>query len=82
MIIQPPRDWPIARKDMTGEDAFNGWIDSVTRAINFLEPIDGSGSPEGVVKAPQKKYYFDTAGGELWFKTTDSTLDTGWVQLT
>lgn len=82
MIIQPPRDFPIVRKDDAGEDIFNGWIESVTRALNFLEPIDGTGSPEGVVKAPQKKYYFDTAAGELYFKTTDSTLDTGWVQLT
>lgn len=82
MIIQPPRDFPIVRKDSTGEDIFNGWIESVTRALNFLEPIEGTVSPEGVVKAPQKKYYFDTAAGELYFKTTDETLDTGWVQLT
>lgn len=82
MITPPNRDWPLVRKDMTGEDIFTGWADSVTRALNFLEPIDGTGSPEGVVKAPQKKYYFDTAAGDLYFKTTDATLNTGWVQLT
>lgn len=81
-IINPNRDNPIVRKDMVGEDVFNGWIDSVTRALNFLEPLEGTGSPEGVFKAPQKKYYFDTAAGDLYFKTTDATLNTGWVQLT
>lgn len=81
-IINPNRDFPIAKKDLTGEDIFTGWVESVTRALNFLEPIDGAGSPEGVVKAPQKKYYFDTVYGDLYFKTTDATLNTGWVLLT
>lgn len=82
MIQNPNRDFPISRKDGVPEDRFIGWIDSVTRALNFLEPLEGTGSPEGVVKAKQKKYYFDTSAGDLYFKTTDETLDTGWVHLT
>lgn len=82
MIINPSRDFPIARSDFTSEAQFTGWIESVTKALNFLEPMEGTGSPESVVKAPQKKYYFDTAAGELYFKTTNETFDTGWVQLT
>ncbi len=79
MIQQPSRDFPISRPDGIAQDQFQGWIDSVTEALNML---DGAGSPEGVVYAAQKKYYFDTVGANLWFKTTNESLNTGWKQLT
>lgn len=82
MIQNPNRDFPISRKDGVPEDRFIGWIEEVTKAINLLTPIDGNGPPEGVLKAKQKSYYFDVAAQELYFKTTDETLNTGWVQLT
>lgn len=44
MIINPNRDFPIARKDLTSEDIFTGWIESVTRAINVIEKNGASGS--------------------------------------
>lgn len=81
MIQLPNRDFPISYSGMPS-DRFIGWMQEVTKAINLLTPIDGTGSPEGVLKAGQKSYYFDIAAQELYFKTTDSTLNTGWVLLT
>ena len=82
MIQNPVRDFPIARQDGVAQDRFLGWVMEVTKAINLLTPIDGTGSPEGVVKAPQKAYFFDSTTLALYFKTTNETLDTGWVELT
>lgn len=82
MIQNPSRDFPISDKNGIPMDRFIGWIEEVTKTINALTPIDGIGSPEGVLKARQKSYYFDTAAQELYFKTTDETLNTGWVLLT
>lgn len=82
MIQNPVRDFPISKKDGVAEDRFIGWIEEVTKAINLLTPIEGTGSPEGVLKARQKSYFFDTAAEELYFKTTNETLNTGWILLT
>ena len=82
MIQNPNRDVPITDSRGIGQERIIGWIESVTKAINLLTPIDGAGSPEGVIKAAQKSYYFDTVAQELYFKTTDSTLNTGWILLT
>lgn len=82
MIQVPNRDSAITDLNGVPMSIFFGWMLSISKAIDLLNPIDGTGSPEGVVKAPQKSYFFDTVGEELYFKTTNETLDTGWVQLT
>ena len=82
MIQNPVRDFPIAKPDGVAQDRFIGWIESVTAAINLLTPIDGTGSPEGVVYAPQKASFFDTVAEEEYIKTTNETSNTGWVQIT
>ncbi len=75
MIVAPPDYYPIVRKDGTAEDQMAGWMRAVTNALNM---IDGLGSPEGVVFAEPKSFYFDTVGLNLWVKTTAETLNTGW----
>lgn len=82
MIQQPSRDIPISRTDGIAQDQFQGWIDSVTELLNSLEVLEGSGSPEGVVFASAKRFYFNTSGAPgtfLYFKTTAITLNTGWI---
>lgn len=81
MIQNPHRDFPISKKDGLAEDRFIGWIESVTALLNKLDIQDGIVTPNGAVFAAQKKYYFDTVLGELWFKTTNELLNTGWVQI-
>jgi hypothetical protein len=81
MIQNPHRDFPVVDERVLAEPVFQGWIQSVTELLNFFEVMEGSGSPEGIVKAKAKKYYFDTVGAALYFKTTNETLDTGWIQL-
>jgi hypothetical protein len=81
MIQNPHRDFPIVTPQRLGENEFIGWIQSVTELLNKLEIQDGLVSPNGIVFAPKKKYYFDTVLGQLWFKTTPETLNTGWIQL-
>lgn len=81
MIQNPVRDFPIAKASGVAEDRFIGWIESVTNLLNKLDIQDGLVTPNGAVFAAQKKYYFDTVLGELWFKTTAETLNTGWVKI-
>lgn len=82
MIQLPNRDDPIADSNNVAMRIFFGWMQAVSEAIDAVTPIDGTGSPEGLVKAAQKRYYFDTVGQDLYFKTTDISLNTGWIQLT
>lgn len=81
MIQNPNRDFPIANSQGVASDRFIGWIESVTNLLNALDVLEGAGSPEGVVSAATKKLYFDNVGLALYFKTTDITLNTGWVAL-
>ncbi len=84
MIIPPHKLDQLVRPDRLGEQSFLSWIDQVTEAINFMQPLDGGGSPEGVVKAAKHKLYFDVSGspGSFYYrKTTDENLDTGWVAI-
>lgn len=82
MIINPNRDTPITRQDGVPMQRFIGWMEEVTKLLNTLEPVYGTGSPEGVLKAPRKSYFFDESTNKLYFKTSDVSLDTGWIALT
>jgi len=46
-----------------------------------LEVRNGEGTPEGVVKARFKVFYFDEIANDLYIKKTNENLDTGWVLL-
>lgn len=44
-----------------------------------LEVLDGSGTPESVVAARFKTLYIDTATNDVYIKTTNDSVKTGWV---
>ena len=56
-----------------------------TQAINLAVPLSGSGSPEGVVEAPQTQTYMDTAGvaGAVMYVKRDADIvgdrTQGWI---
>ena len=85
MIIPPDRSQPLQiRRQLSGEnvptDRVARFFEDVVRALDALQIIDGTGSPEGVVTAGFKKLYLDTAANTLYIKTT-ATGDTGWALL-
>ena len=49
-------------------------------AIPNLIPLDGTGSPEGVVTSNLSKQYIDTAANQIYFNPVVG-VDTGWVAL-
>lgn len=79
--IVPPHDqFPLVDRSGMGENRFFGWIREITRRVNDLTPLEGTGSPEGVVEGALHRQYIDTdypAGATLYIKTT-ATGDTGW----
>lgn len=82
MIQQASRDFAIVRPDGIAQDQFQGWIDSVTELLNKLDPVKGSGSPEGVIFAVKGAIYFNNTGSSgtlMYVKNSDITLSTGWV---
>lgn len=84
MIQQPGQDFPIVDKDGATIDQYQGWINSVTQLLNFLEIAEGNGSPEGVVTAKKKKLYFNLTGGAgttVYIKTTNELVNTGWLAI-
>ena len=50
---------PITLENRTMSDEFRTWTLAVSNAL----PIVGTGSPEGVVGAPQYSLYIDSTGG-------------------
>ena len=85
MITIPHVAYPITRStDGSANEEMQGWMRAVTDALNFLEVAEGSGSPEGVLFAPMHKQYFNTSGspGSFYYrKTTDDSVNTGWVAI-
>lgn len=85
MIIPPHRDYPII--DAAGVptiDRMAPWMEAISNLVNFLDISEGNGSPESVVFAERKKLYFNltgAAGTFVYIKTTDGTLNTGWVAI-
>lgn len=75
---------PIVRNDGIAEQTMQAWMLSVTEQLKLLEVVEGAGSPEGVLKSPKHKVYFNTSGsaGTFYYrKTTNETLNTGWVAI-
>lgn len=57
------------------------WIEEITRITNLNTPIQGTGSPEGVVVANVSQMYMDLAGiseNVLYIKQT-GIGNTGWM---
>ena len=57
---------------------------TLIEALTNLEILDNSGNPEGALKARFKTLYIDndnvgTLANFLYLKTTNESVDTGWV---
>ena len=52
---------------------------TLIEAIASYEMLDGTGSPEGVVKAKFKVWYIDKATNDTYIKTTNASVNTGWI---
>ena len=80
-IVAPIATQPIVEKDGSMSPPFRAWAQAITR----LDPIVGTGSPEGVVDAPITTLYMNdagTAGSILYIKKlTDISGDStqGWI---
>jgi len=59
LITQLPRQVPIVDKEGKQESIFFNWQLNVSN----LDPITGTGSPEGVVEARVPRFYVRTDGG-------------------
>ena len=68
-----------------GSNLVDGQGKPTTEFFTFLERIsqyeflDGKGSPEGVVSARFKVWYIDTDTNDIYIKTTNQSVNTGWV---
>lgn len=81
MITTPTRFESLFNEDGTPTLLGAHWIEAITRITNLNTPIQGTGSPEGVVTAEVSQMYMDTAGASesvLYIKQTGSS-DTGWI---
>ena len=50
---------------------FRDWTQFVTRLVNFLNTVEGTGSPDGVLESNANKFYRDTAAAQLYWKSVD-----------
>ena len=60
---------------------FYTWVADITEAVNNLEPLIGTGTPEGSVEASPYRWYVDTSaavGAGIYFKESGYG-NTGWV---
>lgn len=80
-IVPPKTNLVITKMDKMLQ-RFRDWTQLITRQVNFGTVIDGSGSPEGVLSSTANRFYRDTSGSNLYWKSvddvaTDTTL--GWL---
>jgi hypothetical protein len=81
MIPVIERDLPLITDEQKPTERFFLW----TVAVSRLDIMSGTGSPEGVVPAPQKSLYMDesgTAGAILYIKRVSDVAGNktqGWV---
>lgn len=71
----------IVNEDGQMSDRFRVWIQQVTRDVNNIPPLTGTGTPESNEIASPGRWYVDTgavAGTGIYFKET-GTGDTGWI---
>lgn len=72
---------PSVRIDTTGGRVAKYMWDDVALVDRLMGPIEGSGSPEGVVTAPVGTEYIDTtkAFGAVRWRKNSGTGNTGWI---
>lgn len=72
---------PIVDEKFVALNEMRGWMEEITKLVELLNIQEGSGDPNGVLKAKAKTIYFDNVGLAVYFKTTGVTLNTGWILL-
>lgn len=80
-VINPDKTDRNIKEEGTFEDRFFAWIIAMTKKINQLEPILGTGSPEGSVVGVVPQIYIDqsaSSGTGLYVKESGAG-DTGWI---
>ena len=57
------------------------WCEAITSEVNLNTPIEGSGSPEGVVIASPRQRYMDTSGtaSNILYIKQSGAGNTGWI---
>ena len=82
-MVEPPSPIEAAIKpDGSMWQRFMEWTQSITRLVNFFTMAEGSGSPETVVSSAKNRFYNDTTGNNLYWKSVDDIAgDTtqGWL---
>lgn len=78
-IIQSPAFSAIINDDGVASIEFMTWLDQVSKALSSVEPIVGSGSPEGAIVASVGRWYVDadSSGTGIYLKESGDG-DTGW----
>ena len=68
-IVKLSFSQPLLGENLTAEQRFRRWLNRATA----FETASGKGSPEGLLSASERKYYFDEDDGlgALYFKTVD-----------
>jgi len=58
------------------------WMENITNAVNNLQPLTGSGSPESVVTARRGRWYVDVSApvNEGIYLKEAGDLKVGWVK--
>jgi hypothetical protein len=79
-LIQSPSFSSVVTQNGEPTVEFLIWLDQVTTAANNIQPLVGSGSPEGAVVAPVGRWYVDTdsLGTGIYLKESGEG-DTGWL---
>jgi hypothetical protein len=81
MIIAPDPSRPIVKENGTMQDAYRIF----TSMVALLDILSGTGSPEGVVEASQRRFYMDDAGtvGAIVYIKRDADVggdkSQGWI---
>ena len=60
---------------------FHAWMDSISEAVNNLQPLTGTASPEGSIIASPGRWFVDTSAADIYFKSSGDG-DTGWLLAT
>jgi hypothetical protein len=78
-IIAPDRLASVVMGNGAMQDRFALWCQSVTDNAN--KDLVGTGSPEGVVDAVRFAIYIDDSANDVYLKTTQKGINTGWKLL-
>ena len=79
-IIAPQRGIKLTGEDQTPTLQLSEWLEIVTARLNDLQPLSGTGSPEGSVIGKPGQTYIDVAGapGSTQYVKLTGIGDTGW----